>query len=193
MNGSVSSGRPDQIGQRGTRLLIVFVLIGAVVSLSLGVYGRVHAPTGRAITTLGFPTVIDMKVALSTAALALGAVQVITALRMFGRIGHGSPGPATATLHRICGVTAVVVSAPVAFHCLWSLGFGTYNTRVVVHSVMGCVFYGIFVTKMLTLRSSRIPGWALPWLGGLLFASLTAVWLTSSLWFFTRGSAPYGS
>jgi len=193
MNGSVSSGRPDQIGQRGTRLLIVFVLIGAVVSLSLGVYGRVHPPTGRAITTFGLPSLIGMKVTLSTVALGLGSLQVITALRMYGRIGHGPPRPATATLHRICGVSAVVVSAPVAFHCLWSLGFGAYSTRVVVHSVMGCLFYGIFVTKMLTLRSRRIPGWALPWLGGLLFTALAVAWFTSSVWFLTRGSTAYGS
>ena len=30
----------------------------------------------------------------------------------------------------------------------------------------------------------RLPGWLLPIVGGLVFAVLTALWLTSALWFF---------
>ncbi|HET9900107.1 MAG TPA: hypothetical protein VFR46_03435, partial [Actinomycetes bacterium] len=37
-----------------TRLLVGAV-IGAAVSVALGVYGRVHVPTGGVITTFGFP------------------------------------------------------------------------------------------------------------------------------------------
>ena len=86
---------------------------------------------------------------------------------------------------------AVLFSVPVAFHCLWSLGFGTYSTRVLLHSLFGCVFYGVFVTKMLTLRTSRIPAWALPWLGGVLFTVMVVVWLTSAMWYFVSGSPDY--
>jgi hypothetical protein len=98
---------------------------------------------------------------------------------------------ATALTHRISGVLAVVVSVPVAFHCLWSLGFGTYDTRVLVHSLLGCAFYGVFVTKMLALRGRRMPGWALPLLGGALFTSMVVVWLTSAMWFFANGAPDY--
>lgn len=178
--------RPD-----GAQLLVAFILVGAAVSLALGVYGRVHTPTGRALITLGFGSLIEMKVVLTTAAAALGIVQVGTALRMYGRIGRGRPSRAVARTHRISGVTAVVLTLPVAFQCLWALGFGTYSTRVLLHSLLGCVFYGVFVTKMLVLRSERVPAWALPWLGGTLFTVLVGVWLTSAGWALTSGAVGY--
>jgi len=175
----------------GTLLLVAFILLGAAVSIGLGVYGSLHPPTGRALTTLGFPSLIEMKVTLASAAAGLGVVQVATALRMYGRIGKGPAPRAVATTHRISGLAAVLLSVPVAFHCLWSLGFGDYNTRVFVHSLVGCIFYGAFVTKMLSLRSSRVPGSALPWLGGAVFTTLVVVWLTSALWYLAGGSADY--
>jgi len=175
----------------GTRLLIIFILLGAAVAVALGVYGRVHEPSGGALFTLGFPSLVWMKVTLATAAMVLAIVQIFTALRMFGRIGRGPVPRATALTHRISGVLAVVVSVPVAFQCLWSLGFGTYDTRVLVHSLLGCAFYGLFVTKMLALRGRRMPGWALPLLGGALFTAMVVVWLTSAMWFFANGSPDY--
>jgi len=175
----------------GTRLLIIFILIGAAIAVALGVYGRVHEPSSTALFTLGFPSLIWMKVTLATAAMVLAIVQILTALRMFGRIGHGPVPGATSLTHRISGVLAVVVSMPVAFHCLWSLGFGTYDTRVLIHSLLGCAFYGVFVTKMLALRGRRMPGLALPWLGGALFTAMVVVWLTSAMWFFANGAPDY--
>lgn len=175
----------------GIGLLVAFILVGAAVSVALGVFGRLHVPTGSALTTLGFPSLISMKVTLASATMVFGVVQGVTALRMYRRIGHGPAPRAVAITHRISGVTAVLLSVPVAFHCLWSLGFGTYSDRVLVHSLLGCVFYGVFVTKMLTLRSRRVPGWALPWLGGALFTVLVVVWLTSALWFFTGATPDY--
>jgi hypothetical protein len=85
----------------------------------------------------------------------------------------------------------VLLTLPVAFHCLWSLGFSSYSTRVLIHSLMGCTFYGVFLTKMLTRRSRRLPPWALPVLRGGLFTVLVTIWLTSSLWFFTGGTPHY--
>ena len=55
---------------------------------------------------------------------------------------------------------------------------------------MGCVFYGAFTTKVLCVRSARLPNWALPVVGGVLFASLVILWLTSSLWFFDNVGFP---
>jgi len=180
-------------GGRGTGLLIVLVLAGAALSVALGVYGREHTPTGRSIVSFGFPTMLDMKVWLATGGLALGVVQIVTALRMFGRIGHGPRPRVVATTHRASGVLAILLTLPVAFHCLWSLGFGGYSARVLVHSMVGCAFYGVFLTKMLALRSRHLPSWALPVLGGVLFTLLVTLWLTSSLWFFTTGSPGYAS
>lgn len=41
---------------------------GAVVAVALGVYGSQHQPTGRAISTFGFGSLIAMKVWLGVAA-----------------------------------------------------------------------------------------------------------------------------
>jgi hypothetical protein len=74
----------------------------------------------------------------------------------------------------------------VVVHCIYALGFQTYSTRVLIHSILGCFFYGAFVAKMpsLTWRDS-MPRWAVPVLGGTVFLGLIGVWLTSSLWLFT--------
>lgn len=55
-----------------------------------------------------------------------------------------------------------------------------------VHSVGGCLVYGVFAAKMLALRLRVLPGWAVPLLGGLLVALILVAWFTSALWFFTR-------
>ena len=56
---------------------------------------------------------------------------------------------------------------------------------MLVHSLAGCFVYGVFVAKMLVLPRPTAPRWSIPLLGGLLFTALTAVWLTSSMWFFS--------
>lgn len=172
-------------------MLAGVVLAGAAVSVALGVYGRVHTPTGRAVTTLGLPTLMDMKIVLTVGTVVLGLVQVLTALRMYGRLGRAPATAAAARLHRISGLAAVLLSLPVAFHCLWALGFADHSTRVLVHSVAGCVLYGVFVAKMLSLRSRRVPGWAVPWLGGLLVGVLAVVSLTSAGWALATGAPRY--
>jgi Family of unknown function (DUF6529) len=194
MNDDMASAGPelsDPSPRWGNRLFIVFVLIGAALSVTLGVYGHEHTPTGEAITTFGFPTLLAMKAWLATGALTLGVVQALTALRMYGRIGRRPTVRAATFTHRMSGVGVVLLTLPVAFHCLWSLGFSSYSTRVLIHSLMGCTFYGVFLTKMLAVRSRRLPPWALPVLGGGLFTVLVTIWLTSSLWFFTGGTPHY--
>jgi hypothetical protein len=166
-------------------------LIGAAVSISLGVYGRVHDATGQAIVTFGFPRVLPMKAWLATGAFVLALVQLYSALRMWDRIHFPRNKPKWLhTAHRWTGTVAFVLTLPVAYHCLWSLGFQTVGTRQVVHSILGCAFYGAFATKMLALHSRRVPKWGIPLLGGLVVTLLTALWLTSSLWFFRNVGFP---
>ena len=89
-------------------------------------------------------------------------------------------------MHRLSGTLAFVFSLPVAYHCLWSIGFNAdvgFN-RVFVHSIAGCLFYGAFATKVLVVRSKGLPGWVLPVVGSLVFTGLVLVWLTSAFWFF---------
>lgn len=160
------------------------LVVGAAVAVGLGFYGRTHEPTFESITTFGFATQTDMKVWLAVTAAAFALVQLVTALRMYGRLGSSSSSRRAAYVHRASGVIAVVVTLPVAYHCLWSLGFQDYSNRVLAHSLMGCLFYGVFVAKMLALRIRGLPGWALPVLGGTTFTLLIGLVVLSAGWFF---------
>lgn len=178
-------------GVAGRNGMAAVVLVGATVAVAMGVYAKVHQPAGRPLFLLGFSGMLQMKTWLTTAAMLLLAVQLVTALWMWGRLPGAGAAPAWASLlHRWTGSTAFVLTLPVAFHCIWSIGFATYSTRAMVHGIVGCVFYGAYTAKMLALRVRGLPGWALPILGGTVLASLVVIWLTSALWFFTRAGVP---
>jgi hypothetical protein len=167
---------------------------GSVVSLLLGVYGAQHEPTGRPISTFGFESMIQMKVWLAVAVGVLAIGQLIGALWIYGRLGFAAPAW-LGTVHRAGGTLAVLVSLPVAFHCLWSLGFqsgGNTTARVLVHSIVGCAVYGALVVKVVAVRSKSAPGWFLPVAGGLLFCLLITVVWTSSIWYFGEFGLPKG-
>jgi len=157
------------------------------VAIALGVYGRVHDPTQHALFTLFFTNTIRMKAWLATAVIVLAVVQILLALRLYGKVSVPRHAPAwLGDFHRLTGTLAFIVSLPVAFHCLWSLGFQSHlgDGRTFIHSLLGCVFYGAFATKIIVVRSKNLPDWALPAVGGTVFATMVGLWLTSSLWFF---------
>jgi hypothetical protein len=169
--------------------LLVAAGVGAAVALAIGIYGSVHDPSQELVFTLFFSSTISMKVWFATAAAAFGLVQILLALWMYGRLGGVTPGwvgPA----HRISGRLAFLVSLPVAYHCLWSLGSQDTDTRVLAHSLLGCAFYGAFAAKVMLVRSRGLPGIALPIAGGLVFAVLVAAWYTSGLWFIREDGFP---
>jgi hypothetical protein len=172
--------------------LLIAAAAGAAVSVSLGVYGRLHDPTG--VPNLVFVRIekmLPLKSWLATIAVVLAVCQVLTAMVMWGKIGDPDRTPSwIKPAHRWTGTAAFLASLPVAYHCLWAVGFQTTTTRALLHSAFGCVFYGAFASKMLLLRAKRIPQWTLPVAGGLLVTLLTAIWVTSSLWFFTNVSFP---
>jgi hypothetical protein len=175
----------DTFQHRTVPLLVVPLLVGTVVAVVLGVYGGLHTPTGIAVNLAGFSGPLEAKVWVASAALLFALVQLGSALVMYGKV----PGVASPSwiggLHRWSGRAAFLLAVPVAVHCLYALGFQTFSTRVFVHSVLGCAFFGAFTVKMLGLRRDGLPSWALPVLGGTVFALLVGLWWTSSLWFFT--------
>src|SRR5881397_1431020 len=171
-----------------TKLLIAAAL-GAAVALALGVYGHVHDPSQKLVFTLFFSSTIAMKVWFASVALAFAVVQVLTALWIYGKLPWRAPAWA-GYVHRVSGRLAFIISLPVAYHCLWSLGFQSTSTRVLAHSILGCVVYGAFAAKVLIVRSRGLPGWALPVAGGVMFSMLVAVWLTSALWFIDKQGFP---
>jgi hypothetical protein len=173
-----------------TRLALA-LLAGAAVAVTIGVYARVHRPALRPLFLVGFSGMLQLKTWFATAALLLVVVQGVTALWMWGRLPGASRAPRwVPTLHRWSGSVAFVLTLPVALHCIWSLGFVTTTPRVLAHGILGCAFYGGYAAKMLGLRMRRLPGWALPVLGGSVFALFLLVWTTSALWFFTRSGVP---
>ncbi|MPZ84212.1 MAG: hypothetical protein GEV28_28950 [Actinophytocola sp.] len=167
--------------------MLVALGVGSLVAIAIGVYGGLHEGTGQALNLAGFSSGLHAKAWLGSVAVALAVVQLLSALAMWGRLpGVRGGGRVTAILHRWSGRIAVVVSLPVAAHCLYALGFQAFDTRVLLHSLFGCFFYGIFVCKMLVLARDNKPGWVLPVVGGLVFTVLVGIWVTSSMWFFTE-------
>jgi hypothetical protein len=168
------------------RPLVAALLTGCAVALVLGLYAGLHHPAKYALDVGGFSSPLYAKAWLTTAAAAFAVVQLVTGSRLTRR----PAAPAwMAPVHRWSGRIAILLTVPVIVHCVYALGFQTYSVRVLAHSVLGCVFYGAFVAKMLSLvRRDTMPRWVLPVLGGVVFASLIALWATSALWLFaTRG------
>ena len=178
------------VSQAGVALPLVF-LVAAAVTIGLGVYAGVHEAAGRPLFTLGFSGMLQMKSWLATAAALLVVVQLVTALWMWGRLPGAMSVPRwVAPVHRFSGATAFVLTLPVAVHCLWAVGLGAGTPRVMLHSAAGCLFYGAYAAKMLGLRLTGVPGWAIPWLGAAVLTTFTLVWATAALWFFTRSGLP---
>ena len=180
----------DTTAQKSLAVPLAAFAAGAVVALLVGVFGTVHDPTLDGTTTLGFRTVIEMKVVVSTVIGVLAVLQVVGALWMYGKLGIRAPSW-LGTAHRISGIIALVLAVFVAYHCLWALGLESGRlengekvpTRTVVHGVLGCAVIGAVVVKVAAVRSKRAPGWFLPVAGGLLFALLVLVVLTSAVWY----------
>ncbi len=176
---------PTPAPTRSVAKVAVPLVIGAIVAVGVGVYGRVHTPTGAAVNLPGFSSVITAKTWVASAAALLGLVQLGSALVMWGKIPRITAPGWIGRLHRWSGRVAFLLVVAVAMQCLYALGFQTYSTRVLLHSLLGCFFFGVFTAKMLVLTKKGLPGWILPVLGGLLFTVLIAIWLSSALWFFT--------
>jgi len=165
--------------------LVVALASGCAVAVVLGVYAKLHHPAHYALDVAGFSSPLYAKAWLTTAAAVFAVVQPVTGYR----ITRGAAAAWMPVVHRWSGRIAILLTVPVIVHCIYALGFGAYSPRVLAHSVLGCIFYGAFVAKMLSLvQRDKMPKWVLPVLGGVVFVSLIALWATSALWLFaTKG------
>jgi len=110
--------------------LVVFALITLTVGLVAG--GKVREPYATPFFHLFFRDVLQMKAWLVTAAVVLACGQLLTAARIYevlrfppkGRFYHG--------VHRWSGRAAIVLTLPVAYHCIFLLGFGANSPRVLI-------------------------------------------------------------
>jgi len=178
---------PARIGGAG---LLAAGAMGAVVALALGLYGRAHDPQTDLAITLGFADTITMKVWLASIAILFALFQIFSALWLYGRLPISSRPSWLIHAHRISGRLAFLISLPVAYHCLYQLAFQDTTTRVLAHSLLGCLFYGAFATKVTLIHMPGRAGVWLPVIGGLVFTLLVATWVTSGLWFITTSGIP---
>jgi hypothetical protein len=186
----MTAAPPPATSRGAAATLLIPLLVGSVIAVGLGVYGSMHQPTGVAVNIAGFSSMQSVKAWLASVVVVLVVVQLVTALKMYGKLGRNVPAWAGA-VHRWSGRLAFLVSIPVALHCLYALGFQSFDMRVLAHSLLGCFFYGVFVCKMLVLRRDGEPGWVLPVVGGVLFTTLVAIWLSSAMWFFSTSGLKF--
>jgi Family of unknown function (DUF6529) len=188
----VTQGGSMTVPQRdpALRRLLLIGLVGAAVALTLGIYANAHTPSSDLAITLGFTSTITMKVWLTTIALIFAAIQLSSALWMYGRLPLGPAPSGLGHVHRISGRIAFLATLPVAYHCLYQLGFQHTSTRVLLHSIFGCLFYGAFAAKVLIVRSRGLPAVALPIAGGLVFVILVYIWLSAGLWYIDQSGFP---
>jgi Family of unknown function (DUF6529) len=177
-----------QAGRRSNAWALLPLGVFALVAVSVGLIARNQKTgDGEAQGTyieLLFTSTIHMKAWLATAVALLACAQLFTAAWIYRKLPFEKPAWMN-PVHRWMGTLAFVISLPVAYHCIFRLGFQGDEGRVLLHSLAGCAFYGAYVAKVLIVEMKRYPVWVIPAAGGLLFTALITIWYTSALWFFT--------
>src|SRR2546430_7151182 len=185
MSQAVAASPPA--GTRPWRWVLVPATAGALVPLTAGLLAR-HDPRSKGYFQLFFSDPIHLKAGFATAVIVLACFQILTAAWIFRKLPWRKPdwiNPA----HRWSGRLAFACTLPVAYHCIFKLGFRTPDSRVLAHSLLGCAVYGAYASKITIVRLHRFPRPVLPVAGGLLFAVLIGVWYTSALWLYRNDQA----
>jgi hypothetical protein len=183
---------PQRADHIRVRQLAWVLIAAAVVTAALAVFGIEHAPnyTFSLFGSSGADA-ISLKSKIATGILGLALLQLLLALWMYGRLpGTGTAPRPVRRAHRVGGIVLFLATLPVAVHCMLAYGVQTTSARVTVHSLAGCFFYGVFVAKVLVVRSRRMPGWVLPVAGGVLVTVVGVLWYSSALWYFNGHHLP---
>jgi mono/diheme cytochrome c family protein len=172
--------------QRSYRWLAAPLGAFAVVSLTAGLLAN-HDPRSKGYFRLFFEDPIHLKAGFATAVVVLACFQLFTAAWIFRKLPWSRPAWVS-PVHRWSGRLAFLLTLPVAYHCIFKLGFQSPTTRVLAHSLLGCAVYGAFAAKVTIVRLHRFPRFVLPVAGGLLFAVLVGVWWTSAVWLYGQNA-----
>jgi len=177
---------------RSYRWLAAPLLAFAVVSLTAGLLAH-HEPRSKGYFRLFFSDPIHLKAGFATAVVILACFQLFTAAWIFHKLPWRKPAWVN-PVHRWSGRLAFALTLPIAYHCIFKLGFRDPSTRVLSHALLGCAVYGAFAAKVTIVRLHRFPRFVLPAAGGLLFATLIGVWYTSAVWLYGQNTpaAPAG-
>ena len=170
--------------RRSYRWIALPLLAFALFSLTAGLLAA-HDPRSKGYFRLFFEDPIHLKAGFASVAAALACFQIFSATWIFGKLPWRKPAWMNAA-HRWSGRLAFAFTLPVAYHCIFKLGFQHPDTRVLLHSLLGCAVYGGYAAKVTIVRLRRFPVPVLPVAGGLLFSVLIGVWYTSAVWLYTR-------
>ena len=187
MSEAVGRAAPPSRPKRSPQWLLAPLLAGAFFALLAGLLAKAYAPeageTRGGYFDLFFSDTIHMKAWLASVAVVLAVFQLFTAAWIFHKLPWEKPAWVN-PVHRWSGRLAFVVTLPIAYHCIFKLGFQSGEPRVLWHSLLGSAFYGAFAAKITIVELRRFPTAVLPVAGGLVFVVLIGVWYTSALWFF---------
>jgi mono/diheme cytochrome c family protein len=179
---AAAAAPPADPGTRSYSWLAAPLLVFALVSLTAGLLSA-HDPRAGGYFRLFFEDPIHLKAGFATAAAVLACVQLLTAGWIFRVYPWEKPAWVN-PVHRWSGRLAFVATLPVAYHCIFKLGFASGDRRVFWHSLVGCLFFGAYAAKVTIVRMHRFPRPVLPIAGGIVFAALIGLWYTSALWLY---------
>jgi plastocyanin len=179
-------------GRQSSSVASLLVVVGIALAVTAAVYLATQLITPDINASLfgqSAANVFSLKSWLASGVLALAAFQLYSALWIYGRMPWRKPAW-LGRAHRASGYAAIVLSLPIAYHCLFAYGFRDFDRRTVVHSIAGCFFYGAFAAKVIVVRWRRLPGWALPVAGGTMVTLVVVLWYSSALWYFNNFDSP---
>src|SRR5437870_13842128 len=100
-----------------------------------------------------FADTLQMKARLVTAASVLACGQLLTAARLYELLGFPPKGRFYHVVHRWWVRTAILLTLPAAYHCVFLLGFGTHSLRILIHSRLASALYAAVVAQVLFFRA----------------------------------------
>jgi uncharacterized protein DUF6529 len=178
---TITTASPVSTSNRSVRWLIAPAAIFAAAALTVGLLARGHQEHQGGVT-LFFSSQFHLMTWLSMVALGLACCQLFTAAWIYRKLPWPQPRRIH-ELHRWTGRLAILFVLPVLYWCIFQLGFQTFNSRVLAHSVLGTLFVGAVAGKITIVRLRRFPAWAYLLAGLLVFVTLVGAWGTSALWF----------
>ena len=175
------------MGTRSYAWLAAPITAFAVLSLTAGILSA-HDPRSKGYFRLFFSDPIHLKAGFATAAAVLACFQVFSAAWIFRKLPWPKPAwinPA----HRWSGRLAFAFTLPVAYHCIFKVGWQGADSRTFAHSLFGTLFFGAYAAKITIVRLHRFPRLVLPIAGGLVFTLLIGLWYTSALWLYRQDAS----